>query len=151
MLEGKHLHPHHVDVASARHRISRAAASRLLPDLPFDRARLAYRDVTAPTNTQTLIAAIVPAGAVTSHSLFCLRNAWDLRTQGALALILNSDVANFLVRLFVGSHVTTSLIEWLPVPDMEASVAELSGLDAGSAGRVIARLYGLTEDERAAI
>lgn len=151
VLEGKHLHPHHVDVASARHRISRAAASRLLPDLPFDRARLAYRDVTAPTNTQTLIAAIVPAGAVTSHSLFCLRNAWDLRTQGALALILNSDVANFLVRLFVGSHVTTSLIEWLPVPDMEASVAELSGLDAGSAGRVIARLYGLTEDERAAI
>lgn len=152
VLEGKHLHPHRVDASSVAHRIATAAAARLLPHRPFDRARLAYRDVTAPTNRQTLIAAIVPAGMVTSHSLFCLRNAWDLDRQRALCLILNSAVANFLVRLFVGSHVTTSLIEWLPVPDHDRALAALAGLPPGAqAESAVADLYGLAADAREAL
>lgn len=150
VLEGKHVHPGRIDATAVRHRISRAAAARLLPARPFERPRLAYRDVTAATNKQTVIAAIVPAGMATSHSLFCLRNTWDLQTQRALCVILNSRVANFLVRLFVGSHLTTSLIEWLPVPDREQSLAALRCCSGGHE-QIVADLYGLTEDERAAI
>ncbi|HUF22589.1 MAG TPA: N-6 DNA methylase, partial [Vicinamibacterales bacterium] len=152
VLEGKHLHPFHVNASGARHHITRAAAARRLPARPFDRPRLAYRDVTAATNRQTLIAAIVPAGMVTSHSLFCLRNGWDRRSQHALCLILNSSVANFLIRLFVSSHVTTSLMAWLPVPDRGSAVEALSALEPGAAADARVRaLYGLTKQEAAAI
>ena len=150
VLEGKHLHPNRVDARDARHHITRAAARRLLPGRPFDRPRLAYRDVTAPTNRQTLIAAIVPAGCVTGHSLFCLRNdGWDPRAERALCAILNSTVANFLVRLFVGSHVTTAIMAWLPVPDRTRAIAALGGPGqaASALDRTVAGLYGLTESE----
>ena len=149
VLEGKHLHPNRVDARDARHHITRAAAVRLLPGRPFDRPRLAYRDVTAPANRQTLIAAIVPAGCVTGHSLFCLRNdGWDPRAERALCAILNSAVANFLVRLFVSSHVTTAMMSCLPVPDRARAIAALGRerLPAG-ADRIIAGLYGLTDAE----
>ena len=145
VLEGKHVGPHRVDLGKVRHHISRAAAVRQLPSRPFDRPRLAYRDVTAATNRQTLIAAIIPAGAVTSHSLFCLQNEWDLQTQNALCAILNSPTANALMRLFVGSHVTTSLMAWLPVPPREDAVAALARVPPASrrADAIVARLYGV--------
>ena len=152
VLEGKHIRPFHADVAAARHRIRREAAARLLPARPFDRARLAYRDVTALTNHQTLIAAIVPAGCVTGHSLFCLRNPWDGPTQRALCVILNSAVANFLIRLFVSAHVTTALMSWLPVPDRSQSIAALVDVRASRTppaerDLIVARLYGLSASE----
>lgn len=150
VLEGKHIGPFSVDVGSARHHIRRATAARLLRHRPFDRARLAYRDVTAQGNRQTLIAAIVPAGCATGHSLFCLRNDdWPLDAQRALCAILNSTVANFLIRLFVGAHVTASLIAWLPVPERRRALAALGDAHGPSArlDRAVARLYGLTPDE----
>jgi len=150
VLEGKHIGPFSVDVAGARHHVHRACAKRLLPQRPFDRARLAYRDVTAQGNRQTLIAAIVPAGCVTGHSLFCLRGHYPAEVQRALCVILNSTVANFLVRLFVGAHITTALIAWLPVPGRAAAVAALGDVASSGPGveRIVARLYGLTSDER---
>ncbi|MDQ3069090.1 MAG: N-6 DNA methylase, partial [Acidobacteriota bacterium] len=152
VLEGKHVFPNRVDAASARHHITRAAATKLLPHRPFDRARLAYRDVTSPTNRHALIAAIVPVGAVTGHSLFCLRNEFDAATQRALCVILNSTVADFLIRIFVSSHVTTSLIEWLPVPDRARAVSALGGAEPGGGAALEALvfdLYGITGEERA--
>ena len=152
VLEGKHIRPFHADAGSVRHRIRREAAARLLPARPFDRARLAYRDVTALTNHQTLIAAIVPAGCVTGHSLFCLRNAWDAATQRALCVILNSVVANFLIRLFVSAHVTTALMSWLPVPDRLQATAALGHIRVSRTPRaeldaIVAHLYGLSPSE----
>lgn len=156
VLEGKHLMPFRVEPASARHHITREAARRVLPGAPFDRARLAYRDVTAPTNRQTLIAAIVPAGCATGHSLFCLRNDWDERAQRALCAILNSGVANFLIRLFVGAHVTTALIGWLPVPDKASAVDALGTRDPAHVPKaeldaIVAALYGVSAEELTAI
>ena len=37
------------------------------------RPRLAYRDVAGATNQLTLIAALLPAGCVSTHTVFCLR------------------------------------------------------------------------------
>src|SRR4029434_8992773 len=87
-------------------------ANRLIPR----RARLAYRDVASATNRLTLIAAIVPARAVTTHTLFCLRTPLPLSAQRALCALTNSYVANYLIRLRVNTHVTVSLVSRLPVP-----------------------------------
>jgi hypothetical protein len=80
------------------------------------RARLAYRDVASATNRLTLIAAIVPARAVTTHTLFCLKSPLSIPDQHVLCGLLNSFVANYLIRLRVNTHVTVSLVSRLPVP-----------------------------------
>jgi hypothetical protein len=113
---GKQIQPFAADPASAPYRVRASDAARLLPARPFDRARLAYRDVAAPTNRLTLIAAIVPAGVVTTHTLFCLKGAWSEEDQAFLCGVFNSYVANYLVRMKVSTHVTVAIVEALPVP-----------------------------------
>ena len=116
VIEGKQIQPFTIDASSARFHIAKDVARRLLPGCPFDRPRLAYRDVAAATNRLTLIAAIVPARVVTTHTLFCLKGDVDEPLQQYLCGILNSYVANYLVRVRVGTHVTVSIVERLPVP-----------------------------------
>jgi hypothetical protein len=126
------------------------------------RPRLAYRDIASSTNRLTLIAAIVPAHAVTTHTLFCLRTPLPESDQRVLCALLNSYVANYLVRFRVNTHVTVSLVSRLPVPVVRQGDAFFDRLSA-LAGALIegeghvedreehaelqaiaARLYGLT-------
>ena len=117
VVEGKHVSPFIVDVQAAPFAIDRRVARALLePGRTFGRARLAYRDVASSSNVVTLIAAIVPAGVVTTHTLFCLRTPLPEDEQHFLCGVFNSYVANYLVRLQVGMHVTTATIARLPVP-----------------------------------
>jgi uncharacterized protein (DUF58 family) len=81
-----------------------------------NRHRLAYRDVAGASNRVTLIAAVIPPHVVTTHTLFCLKSRLSLDEQIFLCAILNSYVANYLVRTRVGTHVTTALVHALPVP-----------------------------------
>jgi hypothetical protein len=159
VIEGKQIRPFGVDVAAARFTLAPRVAARLIdPNRSFRRMRLAYRDVASPTNRLTLIAALIPAGAITTHTLFCLKDPLDDTSQHYLCGMFNSYVANFLVRLRVGTHVTAAIIDRLPVPKPArhaAAFAEIAALSAGlSAGRadvracarlqaVAARLYGL--------
>jgi hypothetical protein len=64
----------------------------------------------------TLIAAVVPSGSVTVHTLFCLKTPFGVRDQAFLCGVLNSFVANYLVRLRVTTHVTAGIVSRLPVP-----------------------------------
>jgi hypothetical protein len=117
IVEGKQVSPFTVDTAAATRFIREERAARLLDRRrSFDRARLAYRDVAAATNRLTLIAAIVPARTVTTHTLFCLKEVLDDASQLYLCGMLNSLVANYLVRLRVITHVTTAIIDRLPMP-----------------------------------
>jgi hypothetical protein len=163
VIDGKHLQPFVVDFARATRRIPRAAARRLLPeDRSFGRPRLAYRDVAAATNRLTLIAAIVPAGVVTTHTLFCLKEPADETSQWFLCGAFNSYVANYLARLRVGTHVTTSIVEQLPIPapspgsvqfdTVEKLARRLAAAPDDEIAEVhlqsfVARLYGLTDTE----
>lgn len=113
VVEGKQLEPFRVLLDRCRLELS-PAATRLLRRT--GRERLAYRDVASAGNRLTLIAAIVPAGAVTTHTLFCLKRALPIRDQQVLCALLNSFVANYLVRLRVSTHVTASLMSRLHVP-----------------------------------
>jgi hypothetical protein len=115
VLDGKHLTPYQTAGETAA-RIDRRLALRLLPDARFDRPRLGYRDVAAVGNRLSLIAALIPAGTVTTHTVFCLRTALPLDQQHFLCACFNSYVLNHVVRLLMGGHLTTSLVESLPVP-----------------------------------
>jgi len=113
IVEGKQIEPFRVSLERCRLQLDpRAMIRRTLPHRP----RLAYRDVASATNRLTLIAAIIPARAVTTHTLFCLRTRLPMSWQHVLCALLNSFVANYLIRLRVNTHVTATLMSRLPVP-----------------------------------
>jgi len=124
VIEGKDIQPFAVVTRTPRFRIAPAAAARALPGRAFEHPRLAYRDVSAVSNRQSLIAAIVPPGVVTTHTLFCLKTPIDLERQHFLCACFNSYVLNAIVRLLMGGHLTTSLVEGLPVPQWTGSKAQ---------------------------
>jgi hypothetical protein len=165
VLEGKQIEPFAARVNTCRFRIPRTAAARLLDQAEtFGRPRLAYRDVASATNRLTLIAAIVPAGSVTTHTLFCLKTPLEAVEQWFLCGVLNSFVANYLVRPWVTTHVRTGVVARLPVPRPATestelvAIAELASHLATTAGpeddpayarlqALVARLYRLTPAE----
>ncbi|HUR34649.1 MAG TPA: N-6 DNA methylase [Vicinamibacterales bacterium] len=160
VLEGKLIEPFRCAPDGARWHMAASAADRVLGGR-WRHARLAYRDVASPTNRLTLIAALLPAGTVTTHTLFCLKDPLSRRAQQVLAACFNSFVVNFLVRLRVSTHVTTGIVERLPVPredQMGASADELAALAerlsrrhqpsvAARLNAIVARLYQLDADE----
>jgi len=116
VIEGRHLSPFRVDVSAARLCADAATARARLGDRGgVDRYRLAYRDVAGATNRTTLIAAIVPSQTVTVHTVFCLQSRLALEAQRVLCALLNSYVANYLVRRRVTMHVTAGIISRLPM------------------------------------
>ena len=141
VIEGKHIAPFAVDTRVPAAWIPRGAAARLLPSRPFERARLAYRDVSGVANRVTLIAAVLPAGVVTTHTLFCLRTPLADERQHFLCALLNSFVLNLVARMLMGSHLTTSLVEQLPAPRWTDTPADrrIARLAARLAGRLAAR------------
>ena len=167
VLEGKHVRPFHADTAAVVLRLPRPAARTLYARTnAFRRPRLAYRDVASATNRLTLIAAVVPADTATVHTLFCLRGPVPERDQWFLCGILNSFVANYLVRLRVTTHVTAGILARLPVPkpaddspafkSIGRLARELSALPSPEQDERyallqahVAALYGLTESELA--
>jgi hypothetical protein len=116
VLDGKHISPFRTSAGASERCIDAAVAREALPDLRFTRARLAYRDVSGVGNRRALIAAVIPGNVVTTHTLFCLRNPLPLEQQHFLCGVLNSDLIDGFVRMLMGGHVTTSLMESLPVP-----------------------------------
>jgi Eco57I restriction-modification methylase len=162
VVEGKHLEPFHAAVQDARYTIASADAHRLLRGDRWLRPRLAYRDVASATNKVTLIAAVLPAGCVSTHTVFCLRTPLTSRAQWFLCGLLNSLMVNYLVRMRVTTHVTTATVERLPIPTAAmapAAFREIAALaralattrsDADAFSRLnarVAELYQLTTAE----
>jgi Eco57I restriction-modification methylase len=129
VIEGKQLVPFRAEVTRAKHWIAPDVAARLVDEgRTFSRARLAYRDVASPSNRLTLIAAIVPAQTLTTHTLFCLKTALDEEAQVFLCGVLNSYVANYLIRMRVSTHVTATIVSRLPVPRPPRSDSRFAGV-----------------------
>ncbi|OFW46391.1 MAG: hypothetical protein A3J29_18000 [Acidobacteria bacterium RIFCSPLOWO2_12_FULL_67_14b] len=165
IVEGKHLRPFRVGIDETTAAIPRAIAERLIDSrTSFDRVRLAYRDVASATNAVTLIAALLPRHTLSTHTLFCLKTPLDLQAQWCLLALLNSLVANYLVRLHVTTHVTTALMARLPVPRPSrrssacreltalARVLAATGIDAAPdayarLNAVVAELYQLSSGQ----
>ena len=162
VLEGKHIEPFRAFSEKSTLRIAERDAARLLDRATtFSRARLAYRDVASSTNRLSLIAAVLPAGVVTTHSLFCLKTMLSGDNQAFLCAMLNSYVANYLVRQVMTTHLGSATIEALRVPKprydspLFEEIVELAhGLrrapDAATLARVqaaAAECYGLSADD----
>ncbi len=153
VVEGKHIAPFTVDLPAVSQTADGAAVRRRFPDRRCERPRLAYRDVSGVGNTHALIAAVLPAGVVTTHTLFCVQNHLSPEQQHYLCGLFNSNVLNRFVRLFMSGHVTTGLIAMLPLPDWRADaqqrrIAELAQqLATGPATGALAELNGLVEAE----
>lgn len=162
VVEGKQIEPFRVRVADSRFVISSRDALRLVGER-YQRPRLAYRDVASATNRVTLIAAVMPARSVSTHTVFCLKTPISSLAQHFLAGLFNSFVVNYLARLRVTTHVTSGIVEGLPVPVREqagASFGEIAGAarrlarhqDAAVAALLnarVARLYRLSFNELA--
>jgi len=160
VLEGKQIDSFRASVEGCRYQLRTDAGVRI-PRRP----RLAYRDIASATNRLTLIAAVIPAEAVTTHTLLCLRTPLPLDAQHALCALLNSFVANYLIRLRVNTHVTVSLVSRLRVPVLDRERRTFSRLSAlaqtlmhspeaaekqpeyAELQGLVANLYGLTESE----
>ena len=160
IVEGKLLSPFQVDTGRAACGVPIEVAERLLDRRPFERPRLAYRDVASSTNKLTLIAAMLPAGTVSTHTVFVAKSVIDDDAQWCLLGLLNSLVANYLIRVRVSTHVTTAAMARLQVPKPPVGsrpftqLVSLSrvlcakGIDHASAeyaqlNALAARLYGL--------
>jgi len=161
IVEGKQIEPFRVDLESARHAVTARDARQLLDPPRHERPRLGYRDVASATNRVTLIAAILPSGCVSTHTVFCLRTPLPLQSQLFLCGLFNSFVVNYLVRCRVTTHVTTATIEGLPIPRREdaprafreiAALARLLGRRSEPAALAclharVAEIYQLTTAE----
>ena len=104
---------------------------------------------------------MLPRGVVSTHTVFCLRTPLPPTAQYFLCGLFNSLVVNYLVRLRVTTHVTTAVVERLPIPSREdapAAFEEIAALaralerrhNAEAFARLnvrVARLYQLTADE----
>mgnify|MGYP001569676329 CR=1 FL=1 len=168
VIEGKHVEPFMVHLARSQRFVARSGQ---LPSQDLRRAvdgsRLAYRDVAASTNRLTLIAAMIPPAAVTVHTLFCLKAPLARPDQEFLCGMLNSFVANFLVRLWVTTHLGAATVERLPMPRPATGSPDLAivrrlARSLARPGRTwpgryaalqahAARLYGLTEGDLALV
>lgn len=160
VIEGKLIEPFRIHADRARSSLSPREAFRRLGERPR-RARLAYRDVASARNRVTLIAAVLPSGSVSTHTVFCLKTVLAPRAQWFLCGMFNSLVVNYLVRLRVTTHVTTSIVERLPVPRQDqagraygeiAAIARVLARrdDASLWARLnasVASLYALNEEE----
>jgi hypothetical protein len=160
VLEGKQIEPFRVSLEGCRHQLREGVRVRVAR-----KPRLAYRDIASATNRVTLIAAVVPADAVTTHTLFCLRTPLPLDTQHVLCALLNSFVANYLVRFRVNTHVTVALVSRLRVPPVDrdspthnrlSTLAQTLMHSPGAAEQqpeyaelqgLVGRLYGLSASE----
>jgi N-6 DNA Methylase len=117
VVDGRHLTPFAAHVDWSTRAVAMGRVPALLRQLPgAARPRIAYRDVASPTNRVTLIAAVLPARVVSTHTVFCSKSALDGDAQYVLCALMNSLVANYLVRLRVTTHVTTALVGRLPMP-----------------------------------
>jgi hypothetical protein len=116
VLEGKFIEPFEAHPGRAGAFISAAAAERALAGRPFAVPRLGYREVASSTNRTTLIAAVIPAMTLTTHTIFCVRTTLPREAHWFLCGVFNSVVANYLIRLRGGTHIPAAVIHRLPVP-----------------------------------
>jgi hypothetical protein len=165
VVEGKHLRPFAIALDTVERGLAPETAATLLDaGTSYGVARVCYRDVASFSNRLTLIAALLPAGTVSTHTVFCAKRPLPAMDAWCLVGLLNSLVANYLVRLQMSTHVTAALMARLPVPRptpgssvlyQVAALAERlsvssieSDVDAyARLNAVAARLYGLSSEE----
>ena len=86
--------------------------------LPCRRARIAFRDVTNPTNTRTIVAALIPPDRVVANQApYLLRLAGSTRDEAFLLGVLCSMPCDWQARRTVELHLNFHQLNLLSIPD----------------------------------
>ncbi len=132
----------HLHEKRARQARTRSSAFYGLPEaevaqprtLPAYKPRIAFRDVARATDQRTLIAALVPPHVVHQHTAPTLVRVQATETDEAYLLgFLSSRVLDWYARRQVETHMTFSIFNTLPVPEVahdhpgRCRVIELAG------------------------
>lgn len=103
-------------------------------ELPMDRPRIAFRDVTNQTNQRTMLACLLPSGRVFTHKApVIVRRRGDERAEAFLIGILSSIPFDWYMRRWVELTMSFELLAAAPVPVLGESatvgqrVVNLSG------------------------
>ena len=103
--------------------------------LPCRRARITFRNVTNPTNTRTIVVALVPPDRVIAHHApYLLRIAGSVRDEAYLLGVLSSMPCDWQARRTVELNLTFEQLSLLTIPDpgegdrVRDRVTELSAL-----------------------
>ena len=87
--------------------------------LPCRHTRIAFRDVTNPTNTRTIIAALIPGDRVIVHQApYLLRALGTAKDEAYLLGVLSSMPCDWQARRTVELHMTFEQIGLLSIPDL---------------------------------
>jgi hypothetical protein len=85
--------------------------------LPFERARIAYRSVSNPTNSRTIIASLVPPRVILTHiSPYVFTLPGHEREEAFLLGILCSIPFDFYARRFIETAVDIHFMKAFPIP-----------------------------------
>src|SRR5207244_13090639 len=84
-----------------------------------------------------------PPHCASTHTVFCLRTPLRSEAQHLLSGLFNSLVVNYLVRLRVTTHVTTAVVEGLPIPPRDRAPGACREIAA------LARLLSRRDDSKA--
>jgi hypothetical protein len=89
-------------------------------DLPMRRARIAFRDVSRPTDSRTAIVCLVPPGAVLVHKApYLVRRTGDERDEAFLLGVMSSIPFDWYARRLVELSMTFELLNPMPIPRPE--------------------------------
>jgi hypothetical protein len=109
--------------------------------LPFERARIAYRSVSNPTNSRTIIASLVPPRVILTHiSPYVFTLPGHEREEAFLLGTLCSIPFDFYARKFIETAVDIHFMSAFPIP---------MGFDSLPGKKLIENVYNLVPKETA--
>lgn len=108
-------------------------------ELPYDFARISYRQITNQTNTRTTIACLIPPNTAVVHSAPTLvRRAGGVREEAFLLGVVSSIPFDWATRRWVELNLTMELMSQMPIPllSLDTPIADEIAEIAGRLGAV---------------
>ncbi|MCC4269063.1 Eco57I restriction-modification methylase domain-containing protein [Microbacterium schleiferi] len=87
--------------------------------MPFQRPRIAFRDITNQTNQRTVIAALVPPAVLTNKAPFLFNRMRDSRVEAFLLGVLASIPLDWYARRFVELSLNFFILKAFPIPELK--------------------------------
>ena len=116
-----HLHQKRLSQSRTRSSAFAELPSSVLREpatLPCRQARIAFRDVTNPTNTRTIVTTLIPpAVVITNKGPYLLQTRGSRRDEAYVLGILSSMVMDWCARRTVEMSMNFHVLNAMPVPD----------------------------------
>ena len=107
-------------------------------ELPMDRSRIAFRDISRATDTRTTLACLLPPGTIAVHNApLLVTRAGGAKAEAFMIGVLSSVPFDWAARRWVELHLTFELLNMLPIPAYSPGSA-LSDRIVNVAGRLAA-------------